>query len=729
MISVVIPTYNEKENLAQLTSELINALNSCREKYELIFIDDHSTDGSFEYLHDLKKHMSVIQVYSKQGQQGKTYSLIEGFHHARGNKIVMIDADLQYPPQYIPKMIAKLSKYDIVVGNRIKTGNGFSVRRILSAIYKFAFGKILLGLPYDVQSGLKAFKKQVLHNLNISPSRWAIDFEFLFKAQRIGWKIGQIDVPFLARINGNSNISILRDGWELAYGALSLRLKYLFLSIFKFADYPHRSERMPIQYSNEKDYLFVPEIQSAKKHIYPESVSFVLTFTALLAASIWLLHQAFSVPILIIISGIGALFYLGLMIFKLYVVKQSFKKQFVDFSAEEIANIDESELPVYTILIPLYQEAEVIRQIVKAMSAIDYPKDKLDIIITLEEYDLETIHAIEQVYPPEHFKTLILPNVHPKTKPKALNVALLQTKGEYLVIYDAEIIPEPDQLKKAYLAFKKYPEVACLQTRLDHYNASQTFLTKLFNAEFSFHFDLFLPGLQKLGYPIPLSGHSTHFRTEALQKIGGWDPYNVTEDCDTGIRLARLGYKVDILNSLSREEATTTMGAWVKQRSRWIKGFIQTTIVHLRHPFRFSKEIGGLGKLAAFVFTVPVSVAANLINVVYWILLFTWLFTKSNLIASYFPAPILYVSFFSFVVGNFIFVYLNLIGSYKRGRYEFVKYSLLSPIYWLLLAYATVIATIQLVVKPHHWEKTKHGKHLETAPELIPLERKYDVNT
>jgi glycosyltransferase XagB len=399
------------------------------------------------------------------------------------------------------------------------------------------------------------------------------------------------------------------------------------------------------------------------------------------------------------------------MLFKLYVVRESLSGKTIQFTRQEVAALRDDELPVYTILIPLYKEAEVIGQIRNAMTAIDYPPEKLDIIITLEEYDHETIEAIERADLPSHFKTLILPNVKPKTKPKALNVAFHKVKGEFFVIYDAEIIPDPDQLKKAVLAFRSYEDIACLQTRLDHYNATQSWITKLFNAEFSFYYDLFLPGLQKLNFPLPLSGHSTHFRAKVLRDIGCWDPYNVAEDCDVGMRLFRAGYRADMLDSLSQEEATCDVRAWTCQRSRWMKGFIQTTIVHLRHPLRFKDDLGGWRNFLAFLIIVPGSVALNLLNLVYGALLILWFTTHSPLIQAYFPGPILYVSIFSFIAGNFVFTYLNLLGSY----------SLLSFVYWFMLAYATVRASVQLIFKPHHWEKTTHGQHLLVpTPHAIP---------
>ncbi len=489
-------------------------------------------------------------------------------------------------------------------------------------------------------------------------------------------------------------------------------MKRIFSKLFKFSDYPHHSEKKKIDFNHQGDFCFLPEIHSTKNHIYYETISFGIVFLFFFLSILYVLSLFFETSMLVVFSGSIALFYFVLMIFKLWVFKKAITSDIIDFTQEEVKAIKDKDLPIYTILIPLYREEQVIRQIKKAMTAIDYPTNKLDIIITLEEYDHQTINAIKEVGLPSYFKTLILPNVHPKTKPKALNVAFLKTKGEFLVIYDAEIIPEPDQLKKAYLAFRKFSKIGCFQARLDHYNAHQNLITKLFNAEFSFYYDLFLPGLSQMGFPLSLSGHSTHFRRETINRIGAWDPYNVAEDCDLGIRLQRMGYGVGILNSISQEEATSNFKGWIMQRTRWMKGFIQTSIVHLRHPFRFKKEIRGWKNFFVFILTVPGTVIINILNLFYWTLLILWLTTHSEIIQALFPGIIFYISVASFVIGNLIFTYLNLIGAYQRGRYELVKYNLLSPLYWVLLAIAGVRASIQIIIKPHHWEKTTHGKHL-----------------
>lgn len=476
-------------------------------------------------------------------------------------------------------------------------------------------------------------------------------------------------------------------------------------------------EYMPesIAFDNTEDFLFRPPVYSIKRHFTKETFLLLLFLATVFTWFVYFNRNYWHIPLLLMASGSIALSYFALMLFKLRIVLASLTHPFLSVTSHELEILKNEDLPVYTVLIPLRREEAVIGQIMNAMRAIDYPADKLDIIITVEEYDRETRLALSAAHPPSHFRVLVLPDVQPKTKPKALNVAFREAKGTYLVIYDAEIVPDPDQLKKSVIAFRHRPKIACLQTRLEHYNAKANALTRLFNAEFSFYYDLFLPGLQKFGFPIPLSGHSTHFRVDALRAIGAWDPYNVAEDCDMGMMLYRAGYRTDILDSVSREEATADVPAWIRQRTRWMKGFIQTSIVHLRHPLRLMQEVGGIRNFLAFLATVPGTVLINVVNLVYWGFLISWVIFKPPFIQSLFPGPILYMSVLSFILGNFIFTFLNLIGAYQRRQYATVKYCLISPLYWILLALATIRAGVQILTRPHGWEKTTHQSYQPSA--------------
>lgn len=397
------------------------------------------------------------------------------------------------------------------------------------------------------------------------------------------------------------------------------------------------------------------------------------------------------------------------------------------FTEEEIAAIDEAELPIYTLLIPVYKEKEVVQQLINRVQNMDYPKYKMDVRILLEADDTETIELVNSLNLPNYFTSIVVPTSKPQTKPKACNYGILQAKGKYVVIYDAEDRPEPDQLKKAYLAFQKLPEeYVCIQAKLNYFNSRQNTLTKLFTQEYSMWFELLLVGIMQMDIPIPLGGTSNHFRMSFLKQVGGWDPFNVTEDADLGIRLYKYHYKTAILDSRTWEEANSNVGNWIRQRSRWIKGYMQTFFVHMRNPVKFYQKIGFRGFLGylAMIFGTPF---LPLINPIFWGLLVVWLCTHAPWIQSLFPGVIYYVAVIQLVVGNFIFVYMNLIGTYYVIRdcalkkqqpfsYSLIKFGLLTPLYWILMSVAAYKALIQLFAKPYYWEKTYHGLTSTSPP-------------
>jgi len=274
-------------------------------------------------------------------------------------------------------------------------------------------------------------------------------------------------------------------------------------------------------------------------------------------------------------------------------------------------------------------------------------------------------------------------------------------------------------LKKAYLAFKRYNgKLFCLQGKLNYYNPKQNLLTRLFTAEYSLWFDVILPGLQSIEATIPLGGTSNHFRTEDLKKIHGWDPFNVTEDCDLGVRLFKAGYKTGILDSMTYEEANSRVNNWIRQRSRWIKGYLQTYLVHTRHPIHFLKKHG----IQALVFQLVIGTRMTfmLINPFLWsatILYFIAYKFVGPAIDALYPVPIFYMAVVSLVFGNFMYLYNYMIGCAKRKNWSLIKYVFLAPIYWILASIAAVVASHQLIFKPHYWEKTHHGFHLAKEEE------------
>jgi len=281
-------------------------------------------------------------------------------------------------------------------------------------------------------------------------------------------------------------------------------------------------------------------------------------------------------------------------LFSLFLTVKTLRKSSeIVISKKEIDSLDDNKLPIYTIFCPLYEERQVIPEFVKSISKLNWPKNRLDVKLLLEEDDKKTIAEVKKMQLPDFFKVIIVSDGQPKTKPKACNYGLNHAKGEYAVIYDAEDSPASDQLKKAFIAFQKLKnkKIVCVQSKLNFYNSHQNILTRLFTMEYSLWFDLILPGLQSIKAPIPLGGTSNHFETKNLRLLQGWDPFNVTEDCDLGMRIAKKGYYTAIIDSTTMEEANSQVGNWFRQRSRWIKGYMQTYLVHMRHPGEFITDL------------------------------------------------------------------------------------------------------------------------------------------
>jgi peptidoglycan hydrolase-like protein with peptidoglycan-binding domain len=389
----------------------------------------------------------------------------------------------------------------------------------------------------------------------------------------------------------------------------------------------------------------------------------------------------------------------------------------VDPPAEELVAMDERSLPVYTILLPLYKEKpSTIRALFGALSRMDYPKHKLDGLLLIEADDDHTRRAIEEVGRPAWMRVLPLPPGTPRTKPRAMGIGLRYAKGTVLTVYDAEDKPDPAQLKKAVWGFRTADEsLACLQAKLGYYNPRQNLLTRWFTLEYDAWFNIFLPGLHRIGAPIPLGGTSNHFRRDALDACLGWDPYNVTEDADLGLRFARLGLATAMLESTTEEEANSRVANWLRQRSRWSKGYMQTALVHTRRPLKLVRELGPKATLA-FLLTIGGAFVTALLAPIFWLLLLLWVYIQPDWIAAMFPGPIYYAASLSLVLGNFLLIFLSLFAAVTRGHDDLAPHALLIPLYWVLMSAATYIALVELFVRPSHWHKTEHGLHLAEEP-------------
>jgi cellulose synthase/poly-beta-1,6-N-acetylglucosamine synthase-like glycosyltransferase len=453
-----------------------------------------------------------------------------------------------------------------------------------------------------------------------------------------------------------------------------------------------------------------PDMSAREPLTTGQRAGFITGCLVLLALFAWRPTAAARVFILL-----ATVFYLVITVYKLALVWFSTVGHAeVGVTPAELEALSDAELPVYSVLVALYREPETIGRLVEALRSLDYPESKKDVQLLLEEDDTETRAAADMLTLPPGFRITIVPPSFPRTKPKACNIGLAQARGRYLALYDAEDRPEPDQLRKAVAAFRRVgPDVACLQAKLNFYNPRQNLLTRWFAAEYAAWFDLALPGLSTLGSIIPLGGTSNHFVTARLRELFGWDAYNVTEDCDLGIRIFRAGFRSRTLNSTTWEEACSATHYWIAQRTRWVKGYIQTYLVHMRHPWRLLRELG-LGNVLTFHLLLGGLVFSLLVNPLFWLLALLWMAFRVDLLTHLFPGPVFAMGAVCLFAGNFTFVYVGAVACYKRGYYDLVKYALLAPIYWVLMSVAGWRALFQFFSNPFLWEKTRHGLYSES---------------
>lgn len=723
-LSIVIPVLNEEENIKELVRRLHRVLHGNKIIYEIIFIDDHSQDGSVLAMEKLASCYPV-RIYLKKGEKGKAQSILEGCRYANYGIVAFLDADLQYPPEVLPQMLEKIGAgSDIVVANRIMPGAPL-VRKILHRGFAIFFSKLLHGLDCDTQAGMKVFRKKIIEEVNISPSPWTFDLEFLLRARYYGYEIGSVNIIFANRKNGKSKIVFWKAIWEIGVNAVKLKFKKIpCLNILS-----DRSDNMAgagIACNGRRfiTHTSLDDNASARRVLLNWQSVFIGLMILIFIAGLAIDKLEMAI---LFIAALSVVYFFD-MAFNLYLVLKSINSSNeIVSSQEEVDALKDDELPVYSIFCPLFKEAHMIPGFLRAIEKLEWPKDKLDIMLLLEENDKKTIAAARAMALPYYVRIVVVPYSLPQTKPKACNYGLSFARGEYVVIYDAEDIPDPLQLKKAFLGFKKVSRsVGCLQAKLNYFNPHDNLLTRLFTAEYSLWFDVILPGLQSISTAIPLGGTSNHFRTKNLIDLEGWDSFNVTEDCDLGLRIFQQGFRTAIIDSVTYEEANSNLKNWLRQRSRWIKGYLQTYLVHMRHPLEFLKKNGihalffqlNIGGKTAFIF----------INPILWLATISYFALHGlvgDAIEKLYPPVIFYMATISLVFGNFLCVYYYMIGCAKRGHWSVIKYVFLVPFYWLLMSVAALIAAWQLIMKPHYWEKTNHGLSLAQKEEQeeaeIPL--------
>lgn len=367
--------------------------------------------------------------------------------------------------------------------------------------------------------------------------------------------------------------------------------------------------------------------------------------------------------------------------------------------------IEDTDMPVYSVLVPLRDEANMVPQLCRTLDGLDYPAEKLDIVFVVESRSPGTVRALQPYLRDPRYSLRIVPDALPRTKPKALDFALPLCRGEFIVVYDAEDRPEPDQLRRIVNQFRRQPGLECIQAQLIIDNGRQGWLPAVFSGEYAGLFSVLLPALARWGLVMPLGGTSNHFRTETLRNLGGWDAFNVTEDADLGVRLARRKLRCATSPARTYEAAPVRLSPWLGQRTRWMKGWMQTYAVHHRYPAALFADLGWRGT-AGLQLVLTGMVLTPLLHAGFLVTL-PILFFAGRLGGPAMHAWAL-ACIAVLVLGSAVAIATNLVGLARSGQIGMMKWQLLVPAYWALIALATVLALREFVQRPFYWFKSPH---------------------
>ncbi|MDO5658042.1 MAG: glycosyltransferase [Paracoccus sp. (in: a-proteobacteria)] len=382
-------------------------------------------------------------------------------------------------------------------------------------------------------------------------------------------------------------------------------------------------------------------------------------------------------------------------------------------------------LPVISVMVPLFHESDVAGKLVSRLSRLSYPRELTDILLVVEESDEITRAALHGVTLPHWLRVVTVPPGPVQTKPRALNYALNFCRGQIVGVWDAEDRPEPDQLHKVARHFDQAPaDLACLQGVLDYYNPRTNWLARCFTIEYASWFRANLPGIARLGLVVPLGGTTLFFRREVLEQVGGWDAWNVTEDADLGVRLARMGYRTEIIDTVTLEEANCRAVPWVKQRSRWLKGYAMTWAVHMREPRRLWRDLGPR-RFWGFQVQFFGTMSQYLLAPVLWSF---WLLTLGlphplrEPLAAPAGGAVVLALFLLFVASELLNIVIGMWAVRGRDHRHLMAWVPSLHLYFPLGCLAAWKAIYEVVVKPFYWDKTVHGLFDEAEAEPAPPE-------
>lgn len=378
-------------------------------------------------------------------------------------------------------------------------------------------------------------------------------------------------------------------------------------------------------------------------------------------------------------------------------------------AADVAIALPQNRLPKVSLLVPLYREERILPILVDRLTALTYPTDLLDICLVVEAEDRAARRCLDTMVLPPQVRTILVPDSPLKTKPRALNYALEFCRGSFIGVYDAEDAPEPDQIMRVVQRFHQAPaDVVCLQGALDYYNPHRNWLSRCFTIEYSAWFRVLLPGYLKLGMPIPLGGTTLFFKRPVLEAIGGWDAHNVTEDADLGIRLARHGYRAELLDTTTYEEANCRIWPWIKQRSRWLKGYAVTWAVHTRNPLQLFRDLGAwrfLGVQILFLATITQFLMAPILWSM-WAISLGWPHVMS---ADLGHAGIWAIATV-LIVSEMLNLSIRLEGVSRTHHRGLKRWAPSLYAYFPLATVSAFKALIELITRPFYWDKTAHGQ-------------------
>ncbi|MDQ6949149.1 MAG: glycosyltransferase [Actinomycetota bacterium] len=709
---IVIPARNEIARLGRTVDSYLAALSP---EDRLVVVVNGSSDRTGELVAQMAVQDGRVQMVEEPEAVGKGGAILQGFGHVLGqccdeDVICVTDADGAVPPEELIRVCDDVSRGRLVAGSRwldptLQRRRQPLRRRIASRVFN-RLVRLALHLDlHDTQCPAKAIQAADLLPMarRLTTAGFGFDLDLLMATPLAHTTVKEVPIRWADR--DGSTVRLRRAAPGMLAELLRVRAKYKRLSAQTGTTLGNWSQAV----CGSSDAVAV----SRRTQRRSEAARDVLTQRQALCVGgvlvlLVCLAAAFPLTTAIIVNSAVIGMYLVANLFKLFLVHRALDNPAV-VRAAPLSRADGDSLPAFTILVPLYRESRVVAQLVDGIALLDYPQESLDVKLLLEHDDTETQAALNALELPGHFEVLLVPEIGPRGKPRACNAGLRRATGKYLVIYDAEDRPERDQLLKVIAAFQTVPpDVICLQAKLNYFNRRQNLLTRWFTTEYSMWFDLLLPGLRSLDIAIPLGGTSNFFIVDRLRELGGWDAYNVTEDADLGLRLHQRGWRTAILNSTTYEEANSRLPSWIRQRSRWMKGYLHTYLIHTRHPVQMRRAVGWRAFAAFHVFFAG-AVAVPLINPIYWTMTLLWYVDHPHIITLLFPTPIFYVGTVALFAGNLAFALTHVGGAIVRGNYQDVKWALLSPIYWLLISIAAWRGVVQLLHKPHYWEKTEHG--------------------